>query len=110
MVDACVGGKTAGAGDGTQTAEVASLVAGQDRGAGEAVTDHAVGEGELGDFGEVVGDPGELRRVGQAEKLDGPWSDGTAEQPVAGGGVVDPQQLLADPLRVGVGEGEAEIG
>ena len=96
VLDAGIGAQAACAGDVSQASEVMGLLVGQDRGAGEAITDHRVVQGELGYLGKVFGQPGQLCGIGQAEQADSSGADGAAQQPVAGGGVVDPQQLFAD--------------
>ena len=64
VVEAGVGGQPAGAGDVAEAAEVVGLLAGEDRGAGEPVADDAVGQGEVGDLGDVGGDGTQLGDVG----------------------------------------------
>jgi len=65
VVQTCVGGEAARAGDVAKASEVVCLTAGEDGGAGETVTDDGVGEGELGDFCQVLGESCELCGVGQ---------------------------------------------
>ena len=49
------------------------------------------------------------RRVGQRAQLGAAGPDPAAQQPVPGDLVVDPQQLLADPLGVGVEDAVADV-
>ena len=83
----------AGAGDVAEAADVEGLLGGEDGGAGESVVHDGVGEGELGDFGDVRGDGGEPVGVGEGLQGDAAGADGAAQQPVAGDFGVEPQQL-----------------
>ena len=81
----------------------------QGGGAGEPVVDHAVAQGEFGDLGEVGGDRRSSSGSGSVMQRDAARADGAAQQPVPGDAVVDAQQLFADALGVGVGQGEADV-
>jgi hypothetical protein len=104
-----VGGQAAGAGDVAEGAEVAGGLGGQDRGRGEAVGDGGVAEGEVDDLGDVGGDgpqPGRVRHGGEGGAAE---VDAAAEQAVSGGLGVEPEQLLADALGVGVQDAVADV-
>ena len=84
--------------------------AGQHGGAGEPVADDGVAQGEVDDLGDVGGDRLRARaRVGQCAQARAAGEDGAAEQPVPGDLVVEPQQLFADALRVGVQRAVADV-
>src|SRR5258705_9982534 len=84
-----VGIDSAGAGDVAEGAEFVGLLWVEDRRAGESFGDEAVGKGEVDHVADVSGDVLQSGGVGYLSQRGAFNVDSAAEEPVAGGGLVE---------------------
>ena len=109
VVAACVDTDAAGPRDIAEHAEAATQVGPQDRGAGEPIGDDRVVKRERDDLGHLGSHPSDEREVWLPDEPRVPDGDPAAQQPVPGHSSVVPQQFLAQPLGVDVGDPEADV-
>jgi hypothetical protein len=78
-------------------------------GAGEAFADQRVTQGQADDVGDICGDRGDGRGVGDGVQRGAADVDTAAQESVAGGVGVEALQGFLDPLGVAVEDGVADV-